>query len=153
MARGKNAEKQGEIQGDEELRPRPEEKLGTYIRRVRLMRGLSLPDVARALADRPASQRLSHPYLSQIETGQVHQPSRDRLLSLATVLGIPAEWLYEKADLPLQTGVRESTNHGGIADYIATRATELEPQDQTMILRMIETVLNLRKEERKGRKK
>lgn len=153
MARGKNAEKQGVSQSDEELRPRPDEKLGTYIRRVRLMRGLSLPDVARALADRPSSQRLSHPYLSQIETGQVHQPSRDRLSSLATVLAIPPEWLYEKADLPLEAGMRPAATHGGIADYIATRATELEPQDQTMILKMIETVLNLRKGERKGRKK
>lgn len=153
MARGKNAGKQGQPKWDQELRPHPEEKLGAYIRRVRLMRGLSLPDVARALGDRPSSQRLSHPYLSQIETGQVHQPSRDRLESLASVLGIPSEWLYEKADLPLQTGVRPATSRGGIADYIATRATELEPQDQTMILRMIETVLNLRKEERKGRKK
>lgn len=153
MVRGKKVVKAEQSGLDEDLRPRPEEKLGGYIRRVRLMRGLSLPDVARALADRPSSQRLSHPYLSQIETGQVYQPSRDRLQSLAGVLGVPPEWLYEKADLPVEMGARPAVTHGGIADYIATRATELEPQDQTMILRMIETVLNLRKEERRGRKK
>lgn len=152
MARGKI--KPPETQpGLDELRPIPNEKLGPYVRRVRLLRGLNLPDVARALASKPPSQRVSHPYLSQIELGQVAQPARDRLQSLASVLGIPPEWLYELAGLPIEGRPDQSViERNPMADRIALRAAELDASDQKMIMDMIEVIVRQRKAGRKGEK-
>lgn len=153
MPRGKRTAQNPEEFREQELRPHADETLGAYLRRVRMMRGLNLPDVARALAGLPPSQRISHPYLSQIELGQVFQPARDRLQSLASVLGIPPEWLYEKAGLPLMGGAeRRVADRSPLAEQIATRATELEPSDQKMVLDMIEVVLRRRHGERKAGK-
>lgn len=137
-----------------ELRPRAQESLGEYVRRLRLMQGMSLPDVARALNSLPPSQRISHPYLSQIEHGQVHQPSRDRLQSLASVFNIPPEWLYEKAGLPTDSPkgmpVRQ---HSPLVDQLATRAALIEPADQQMMLDMVEAIIRRRESERRAKKK
>lgn len=129
----------------EELRPYPQETLGDYVRRLRLMQGLSLPDVARAMTNLPPSQRISHPYLSQIEHGQVHQPSRDRLSSLASVFGIPPEWLYEKAGLPTDSprGMA-ARDMSPLVEQLATRASLIEPADQQMLLDMVEAIIRRR---------
>ena len=147
----KKADSKNQVKEDEQWRPRAEESLGTYIRRVRMMRGLNLPDVARALANEPPSQRVSHPYLSQIELGQVFQPSRDRLQSLANVLQIKPEWLFEKAHLPLH-GAENTNQNNPMVDQIATRAAQMEPTDQKMLLDMIDVIVKRRQGERKGGK-
>ena len=136
---------------EDELRPRTGEKLGEYIRRIRLTRGLNLPQVARASAEEPPSQRISHPYLSQIELGQVFQPSRDRLQTLAKILQIQPEWLFEKANLPLH-GAERDMQQNPMVERIATRAAEMEPTDQQMVLDMIDVILKRRKGERRGDK-
>lgn len=151
MPRGKTVSKPPGNQDEEQFHPRKDESLGAYIRRVRLMRGLNLPDVARALANEPPSQRISHPYLSQIELGQVFQPSRDRLQSLANVLQINPDWLFEKAHLPLQ-GAEDTTEPNPIVSQIATRAAKMEPTDQQMVLDMINVIVKRRQEQRKGDK-
>lgn len=148
MAR-KKGDPKVEVKDEQELRPRQDEALGAYIRRVRLMRGLNLPDVARALANEPPSQRVSHPYLSQIELGQVFQPSRDRLQSIANVLQIKPEWLFEKAGLPLH-GERAAAPRNMMVEQIATRAAEMEPTDQKMLLDMINVILKRRKGNQTG---
>lgn len=61
---------------DPEFQPRAEESLGQYIRRLRLLRGMSLPDVARFISHLPPERRVSHPYLSQDETGQGERTSQ-----------------------------------------------------------------------------
>lgn len=149
MAREKMDSKHSKNKEEEQFRPRPDEKLGEYIRRVRLMRGLNLPQVARASADEPPSQRISHPYLSQIELGQVFQPSRDRLQTLAKILQIKPEWLFEKANLPLH-GAENPAQQNPMVGQIAMRAAEMEPTDQQMVLEMIDVILKRRKGERKG---
>lgn len=151
MAHGKTDSKQSHNKEADPFCPRPEERLGEYIRRVRLMRGLNLPQVARASADEAPSQRISHPYLSQIELGQVFQPSRDRLQTLAKILQIQPEWLFEKANLPLH-GADTATQQNPMVDRIATRAAEMEPTDQQMVLEMIDLILKRRKGERRGDK-
>ena len=128
-----------------ELRPQAHESLGEYVRRLRLMQGLSLPDVARAMTNLPPSQRISHPYLSQIEHEQVHQPSRDRLSSLASVFNIPPEWLYEKAGLPTDSPRGVSARQTSpLVEQLATRAALIEPADQQMMLDMVEAIIRRR---------
>ncbi len=153
MARGKSITENSEEELGAEWKPRPDENLGAYIHRVRLMRGLTLPDVARVTSQLPSNQRVSHPYLSQIEHGQVFQPARERLQSIAGVLGIPANWLLEKAGFTAN-GVREpvSVQRSPTVEMIALRAAQLDPPHQKMILEMVEAVLRTTSgEPKKGR--
>lgn len=130
---------------DPEFQPRAEESLGQYMRRLRLMRGMSLPDVARFTSHLPAERRVSHPYLSQIELGQVFRPAPERLRSIARVLQVPPEWLLEKAGID-EDGVVESSNQTAspLVEQIAFRAARLDPADQKMFLEMIDAIVKMK---------
>lgn len=67
-----------------------EYEFGTYIRNLRKERGLTLKELGKAT-------ELSHPYLSQIETGKRTIPSPDILKRLADSLGVEYEDLLIKA--------------------------------------------------------
>lgn len=88
---------------------------------------------------------MSHPYLSQIELGQVFRPGPERLQSIAQVLQVPPEWLLEKAGLD-EKGIVEPASQGAspVVQKIAFRAAQLEPADQKMLLEMIEAVVKMR---------
>ncbi len=142
MVKGKaNPESEQEELGAE-WKPRADETLGTYLKRIRLMRGHTLPDVARITAQLPPGQRVSHPYLSQIEHGQVFQPARERLASIAAVLAIPEVWVLEKAGYT-STGSEEAprVERNPMIDMIAARAAELNPSNQKIILDVMETFI------------
>jgi transcriptional regulator with XRE-family HTH domain len=133
-----------------ELQPRADEALGPYIRRVRKARGLSLPDVSRALMSLPKEMRISHPYLSQIETGQVAQPSRDRLVSLASLLRIPGEWLLVKAGYTI-TPAEPAKGASGLVQQIMLRVEELSVADQKLFLTMLDAVVKQRHDQKHNR--
>jgi transcriptional regulator with XRE-family HTH domain len=67
-----------------------ENEFGTYIRSLRKERGLTLKELGK-------TTELSHPYLSQIETGNRPIPSPDILKRLADPLGVEYEDLLIKA--------------------------------------------------------
>ena len=82
---------------DAELRPFPDESLGEYLRRLRLIRRLDLGDVSVRTPRVPESQHVSQSYLSQLELGRAQNPSRERLIGLARVLEVPEGWILERA--------------------------------------------------------
>lgn len=133
-----------------ELQPRQDEALGAYIRRVRIARGLNLPDVARALIHLPKYARISHPYLSQIELGQVARPGRDRLISLANLLHIPSEWLLLKAGYDLTTNQTTDTA-SPLVQQIVQLVEDLSPADQKLFLTMLEAIVKQRRDEKYNR--
>ena len=141
-----------------DLRPRDDESLGAYIRRIRLMRGMGLGEVADATPKVPESRHISYSYLSQIELGSALRPSRERLLSIAEALGIPPQWLLEKAGFTGGTEVASEDNSSPspIVHQIALRAGKLDRTDQEAFLQMIDAVVRLRHtrrdSERKGAK-
>jgi transcriptional regulator with XRE-family HTH domain len=74
------------------------EQLAVVVRRYRQERGLGVREVARALEVNPG-------WLGRIESGDLKQPSFERLQALADVLGAPADELfmaagYEPSALP-----------------------------------------------------
>lgn len=133
-----------------ELEPLADETLGHYIRHVRQARGLNLPDVARALAHLPPYARVSHPYLSQIELGQVHQPSRDRLISLAGVLSIRTEWLLAKAGYCTPSDQAAPTSSPFVRQ-IMLRVEQLSPADQKLLLSLLDAIVRQRRAEARNR--
>jgi len=138
-----------------DLRSREDEALGTYIRRVRLMRGMSLAEVAHATPRIPESRHISFAYLSQIEVGRALHPSRERLLSIAEALGVPPTWLLEKAGLRADTAItpEDLSPPSPLLQQIALRAEKLERSDQEAFLRMIDAVIRLRRTRRNSRRK
>lgn len=68
------------------------ETLGAYLKSVRAGLALSLRDVESA-----TEGQVSNPYLSQLETGKITEPSPHILHVLAAVYQIPYEKLMERA--------------------------------------------------------
>ncbi len=138
-----------------ELRARADESLGAYIRRIRLMRGMGLAEVADATPTVPESRHVSYSYLSQIELGRALSPSRERLVSIALVLGVPPAWLLEKAGFAGGTEPRaeDRGSPSPIVKEIALRAGQLDQTDQEAFLQMIDAVLRMRRRRRHGGRK
>ncbi len=151
MAKAKTPSGQEQEELGPEWKPQAEETLGQYIRRIRMMRGLNLPDVARVTSQLPESERVSHPYLSQIELGHVFQPARARLVSIARVLGIPEAWLLEKAGFSAG-GVSQPprVERSPMVEQIAMRAAQMTPADQKLFLQMMEAIVRMRRAEGKS---
>jgi transcriptional regulator with XRE-family HTH domain len=137
----------GEDALDIELSPRDDESLGAYIRRMRLMRGMGLGAVADATPKVPESRHVSYSYLSQIELGRALKPSRERLLSIAEVLGVPPAWLLEKAGFSGrgELAPEDDSSPSPIVQQIALRAGKLDRTDQEAFLQMIDAVVRLRR--------
>lgn len=106
---------------------------------------MSLSDVARFIANLPPERRVSHPYLSQIELGQVFRLAPERLQSIARVLQVPPAWLLEKAGMN-EKGLVDVSNQDSspLVEHIAFRAAQLEPTDQKMFLETIEAVVKMK---------
>ena len=151
----KHRKSKGDDALNTELRPREDESLGAYIRRIRLLRGMGLGAVADATPKVPESRHISYSYLSQIEVGRALNPSRERLLSIAEALGVPPEWLLEKAGFKAGTGITpadvESPNP--IVQQITLRAGKLDRTDQEAFLQMIDAVVRLRHARREAGRK
>jgi transcriptional regulator with XRE-family HTH domain len=116
------------------------------------MRGLNLPDVARATAHLPSSQRVSHPYLSHIELGVVFRPEPERLQSIARVLGIPEAWILEKAGYNADGTISESAyvESSPSSQQIKTDIAQLDPADREWLLPMLEAIMRIRRAEGKA---
>jgi transcriptional regulator with XRE-family HTH domain len=74
------------------------DSLGPYLAAARNRKGLSLRAVE-------AATGISNPYLSQLETGKIREPSPTNLHKLAELYGIPYATLLQLAGYPVP-GVR-----------------------------------------------
>lgn len=133
-----------------ECEPSAHETLGAYLRRVRLIRGASLPDVVQALANLPSAQSMSRQYLLQIEWEQIPQPSDENLQTLAQVLQIKPEWLLEKARQPLKREHYPLRQCNRVGELNGELARHMEPSDQKLLLHVIDKILSHRRSPHTG---
>lgn len=130
---------------DAELMPSPNESLGEYLRRLRLIRGLNLGDVSGQTPQVPESEHVSYPYLSQLELGRARHPSRERLVSLARVFGIPEAWMLEKAGYSSgQTALADELDPQ--SRNIALRAAQLSAEERSLVDSVIDGLLRRRRQ-------
>ena len=132
-----------------ELRPFPDEALGEYLRRLRLIRGLDLGDVSVRTPTVPESQHVSQSYLSQLELGRAQNPSRERLVSLARVMDVPERWILKKAGFSSGNAAETSDGLDPQSRRFALRAAQLNPEERSLLDSMIEGILQARR----GRKR
>jgi transcriptional regulator with XRE-family HTH domain len=88
-------------------------KLGDYLRGVRLSLSMSLRDVEEA-----TGKEISNAYLSQLETGKITKPSPHILYALSSALGVAYEGLMELAGYIAPAADRASgVKHGRAATF------------------------------------
>lgn len=118
------------------------ETLGQFIRRLRLIRGIKLSDLSRATARFGA--QVSEIYLSHLELDMVPNRAIEDLTKIAKALDIPPQWLIEKSEMS-----EMAVKHGAQDDLReGARQVTLDPNEEKMILAMIEVVLHRRKSEK-----
>ena len=130
---------------DAELRPYPDESLGEYLRRLRLIRNLNLGAVCAQTPQVPESEHVSQSYLSQLELGRALKPSRERLASLARVLDVPEGWILEKAGFSGGNAADAADGLDAQSRKIALRAAQLNPEERTLLDSMIQGILHARR--------
>lgn len=102
--------------------------LGPYLRSLREARGLTLREVEQASG-------VSNPYLSQLETAKISRPSPHILHKLASVYGVPYEFLMEKAGYigpPSPPAEHEPAVPGSRIPAAALR--DLSPEEEEALL-------------------
>ncbi|MEW6252084.1 MAG: helix-turn-helix domain-containing protein, partial [Planctomycetota bacterium] len=90
---------------------RTHKAFGTYLRKLRLRRGLSLPEVATLSREvtRPESKgAFGHPWLWQLEVARATAVSFAKLASLAEIYGEPIDKLIERAPDPQRARLRRT---------------------------------------------
>ncbi len=97
----------------QEMQQETGRRFGTYLRRVREGRRLSLDAVEELSSGHP--ERVTKSHLSRIENGQA-VPSFSRLVTLSRIYGVPVASMAERFEVSLR--------RGGEPEGIAERATE-----------------------------
>lgn len=112
--------------------------IGEELRRLRLLRGVTLRDLEKAT-------KISNAYLSQLENGKTDQPSPRVLHKLAEFYKVPYEALMGVAGYlrPTQNG----QNNAGTPLHTALMSAELTHEEAQMVSRFVEF---LRKEREPG---
>lgn len=99
-------------------------RLGSYLRSLRAAQALTLRDVE-------TRTKISNAFLSQLESGQVKQPSPTLLYKLAQLYAVPYETLMQYAGYPVpETSVRRP--HAK-ADTLQ-RLGQLSPDEEQALL-------------------
>src|SRR3954451_21415467 len=106
----------------------PAERLREFLRAQRQLAGLSLRQLAEI-------ERVSNPYLSQVERG-LHEPSLRVLTSLGQALGSPPQHLLAKAGVPAE----EAESATGVEAAIAAD-TRLTGEEKRALLAVYRSYL------------
>lgn len=105
--------------------------LGQYLASIRNDRGYSLRRV-----EELTKKQVSNAYLSQIETGQIQQPSPNILNTLAELYGISLQGLMEKAGYIKPSEARaQDDRHGRIPTFAEHNLT---PEEEVELMRYLE---------------
>jgi transcriptional regulator with XRE-family HTH domain len=109
--------------------------LGQYLASIRSDRGYSLRQV-----EEITSKQVSNAYLSQIENGQIQQPSPNILNALAEAYKISLQGLMEKAGyiIPVEKRAKKE-RHGRLATFSEHNLTQ---EEETELMRYLEFMRN-----------
>ena len=108
-------------------------ELGSYVKKIRLEKGLSIRKVAE-------SADISHTEVKRIEDRVRKQPSPQVLRSLAAALNTPYEDLMEAAGY-----IDEAPNAGGVTAAGISGTDDLSPEELAQVNEYIEFLKSKRK--------
>ena len=158
---------------DNKYRPRPDEPLGDYLKRLRTAAGeaqahpVTQDEVAGMTTHLPAPQRFTAAWLSVAEANGYKQPGGDKLRALASVYSrllrsdIPAEWLLSLAGHELTPSASVTPNnevldrllrHEDILALVAAAGQLLEmghPEDVRLLIVLAQRYISARDPKRR----
>lgn len=99
--------------------------LGGHLKNLRVGLELTLRGVEKA-----TDKKVSNGYLSQLENGQIQNPSPNILHTLSRVYNVEYQSLMEKAGyITSETREDDSSKHGRVATYAVENLTSDEEQE------------------------
>jgi transcriptional regulator with XRE-family HTH domain len=104
------------------------ETLAEFVKRVRLSKGLTLPDV-----ERQSGGQITNGYVSRIENGQSLNPSVDKLKALAKGLRIKESELFDVAQGKVKTVKPSGLSDDSEFASITLGFQELSEADKTTL--------------------
>ena len=93
IARGQVLDAQGAL----EFRPQEGDSLGEYLLRLRIANGVTPETVEESLGGFPPNIGLKRAELARLESGDLELINEQRLRVLATLYGIPQDWVLQVA--------------------------------------------------------
>jgi transcriptional regulator with XRE-family HTH domain len=125
------------------LKPRANESLPGYVRRLRELRHMTRRQVAEASRSLPPQERLSEPYLSLIERGRILEPGRGKIEGIARTLGVPREYLLPFVGLDITTQAAHPIflDQSPLSQRMTLIFSRLSPSDQESLLIQAEALL------------
>lgn len=94
-----------EAEGVLGFRPQEGDSLGEYLLRLRVNAGLSPENVETHLKDFPENGTVAASELARLESGDVDLVTEKRLRVLATLYGVPQDWVLQIAQYPVDAQV------------------------------------------------
>lgn len=87
------------------FRPQEGDSLGEYLLRLRVAAGRSPEDVETHLSGFPKNASLTRADLAKLESGYLELVTEQRLRLLATLYGVPQDWVLQTAQYPVDAEV------------------------------------------------
>lgn len=101
IARGLKVQGEGRL----DFRPQEGDSLSEYLLRLRVANGLTPEEVEKRLSAFPENLSLQRGDLAQLESGYLGLVNEQRLRILASLYGVPQEWLLQTAQYRVETEI------------------------------------------------
>ncbi len=112
-----------------EFRPQEGDSIGEYLLRLRLNSGWSAEDVATRLKNFPDSVVLTPAELARLESGDLDLVNKQRLKVLATLYGVPQDWVLQTASYPVDAEVATLPATDNLFATMTMRSAQLDSLD------------------------
>lgn len=127
LARGLGLDAEGLF----DFRPQEGDSLGEYLLRLRTLTGATPEVVEESLAASPSNVALTRAELARLESGDLELVNEQRLRVLATLYGIPQDWVLQVAQYHVEqyTDVLPATDNAyGLMTARALQMNALDPE-------------------------
>lgn len=119
-------------------------RLGQELRNIRTAKGFSLREVER-------ETEISNAYLSQLENGDVKNPSPHKLRDLASFYDVPYEALLKAAGYIDAPGIARRPKSRSTAFQSAILGANLSPEEETAVAAFISSLRRQTKKQRNSK--
>ena len=128
-----------------EFRPQEGDSLGEYLVRLRMSSGATPEAVEDYLGGFPATVALTRADLAQLESGSLDFVNEQRLRILATLYGVPQDWVLQVAQYHVEhytSPLPASDNAYGLMTARALRMDALDPEARQTLEKIFSEIVD-----------
>lgn len=141
LARGRVLDAEGKL----EFRPQEGDSLGEYLLRLRAASGATPETVEENLGSFPADVALTRAELARLESGYLDLVNEQRLRVLATLYGIPQEWVLQVAQYHVEhytTSLPATDNAFALMTARALQMDALDPEARQTLEKIFSEIVS-----------